>query len=304
MQDLRIDHFLQGQRGQSFIFNMGTCQKSTTDPDGRILWNPVGVRFRMMGNPACASRRWALEFNAFGVKIRLWHFARSRSRSRSRFFVRRGQPLFSQAGDGDLPMVWGDAVLPKVEALPGSQEQPALYDRYGFGRSREGHLYMTGHIVGTFIGMGEMGIVIRHQSIQEIFQIPPGGRIRIFHQNQAATGVAAEGGDLAGLQAGHPQGLPDIVCNFVSALARRSQGKGLLVDLHAAQSRAENHAAQLKKGGLPREPNGRRMRRPYSFFILQVVDFSITITITIKITMIFPSSFFLLSPLCPLRSLW
>ena len=107
---------------------------------------------------------------------------------------------------------------------------------------------MTRHVVGTFIGMGEMGIVIRHQSIQEILQIPPGGRVRIFHQNQAATGVAAEGGDLAGLQAGRPQRLQDKMGNFVSTLARRPQGKGLLVNLHAAQSRAEDLDAQLKKG--------------------------------------------------------
>ena len=34
------------------------------------MWNPVGVRFGVVGNPACATRRWALEFNAFGVKDR------------------------------------------------------------------------------------------------------------------------------------------------------------------------------------------------------------------------------------------
>ena len=33
MQDLRIDPFLHAQRGQAFIFDMGTCQKSTSDPD-------------------------------------------------------------------------------------------------------------------------------------------------------------------------------------------------------------------------------------------------------------------------------
>ncbi len=157
-------------------------------------------------------------------------------------------PLFPQAGNGDLPMVRGYPVLPKVEALPSSQEQPALQNRYGFRRSGQGHLYVTGHVIGTFIGMGKMGIIIRHQSIQEIFQIPPGGRIRIFHQDQAATGMATVSGNLAGLQAGCPQRIPDKMGNFVSAPARCSQGKGILVDLHAAQSRAENPAAQLKKG--------------------------------------------------------
>ena len=98
-----------------------------------------------------------------------------------------------------MPMVGGDAVLPEVKALPSSQEQSALQNRYGFRRSGQGHLYVTGHVVGTFIGMGEMGIIIRHQSIQEIFQIPPSGRVRIFHQDQAATGMATESGNLAGL---------------------------------------------------------------------------------------------------------
>ena len=30
------------------------------------LWNPVGVQIEIRA-PACATRRWALEFNAFGV---------------------------------------------------------------------------------------------------------------------------------------------------------------------------------------------------------------------------------------------
>ena len=31
---------------------------------GSIIWS--------ISNPACATRRWALEFNAFGVNARLW----------------------------------------------------------------------------------------------------------------------------------------------------------------------------------------------------------------------------------------
>ena len=48
---------------------------------------------------------------------------------------------------------------------------------------------MTGHVVGTFISMSKMGVVIRDETIEIIFQVPPCGWVCIFHKDEAAAGV-------------------------------------------------------------------------------------------------------------------
>lgn len=51
---------------------------------------------------------------------------------------------------------------------------------------------MAGHVVGTLISMSKIGVVIRDETIEIIFQVPPCGWVCIFHKDEAATGVATK----------------------------------------------------------------------------------------------------------------
>ena len=54
---------------------------------------------------------------------------------------------------------------------------------------------MARHIVGTFVGMGEVGGVVGHEPIHESFKVMASARVCIFHEHEAAAGVATEDGD-------------------------------------------------------------------------------------------------------------
>ncbi len=51
---------------------------------------------------------------------------------------------------------------------------------------------MAGHVVGTFVGMGEIRVFIRNETIEIALQVPPGGWVRILHKDQAAASVATK----------------------------------------------------------------------------------------------------------------
>ncbi len=53
---------------------------------------------------------------------------------------------------------------------------------------------MARHVVGPFVGMGEVGIVFRYESVEVVFEISSGRRIGIFHQYETAARVLAEHG--------------------------------------------------------------------------------------------------------------
>ena len=64
---LRFDH---DHDHDLFLSTLHSPLSTENGRSRRLMWNPVGVRFRVIRNPACATRRWALEFNAVGVKAR------------------------------------------------------------------------------------------------------------------------------------------------------------------------------------------------------------------------------------------
>ena len=51
---------------------------------------------------------------------------------------------------------------------------------------------VAGHMIGAFAGVGEPRGVLRDKALEESMQILPRGRVGIFHNDQAATGVPHE----------------------------------------------------------------------------------------------------------------
>jgi hypothetical protein len=48
---------------------------------------------------------------------------------------------------------------------------------------------MGRHIIRSLIGMDEMGIIIGDKIVHESLKVGTGSRVRIFHKDEAATGV-------------------------------------------------------------------------------------------------------------------
>ena len=86
------------------------------------------------------------------------------------------------------------AVLPKEDTLPGAKAEAAIHKGYDFCGTRERHFDMAGHIIGSFVGMGEMWVVFRNKTINEAFQVSARRRIGILHNHQTRAGMAAEHG--------------------------------------------------------------------------------------------------------------
>jgi hypothetical protein len=127
-------------------------------------------------------------------------------------------------------------VLPEETALPGPEEQLTLIEGNGLRGAGEGHFYVAGHVVGAFVDMLEMRIVLLDQPIEPIFEIAASRGVRVFHEDEAATGMATENGDRTGAQTGFLQDRLDETGYFDQAFAPCCEGKGLLVDLHRSRN--------------------------------------------------------------------
>ena len=53
-----------------FLFPLSSRRFAPLAPEAPVVEPRWGSIIRMIGNPACATRRWALESNAVGVKVR------------------------------------------------------------------------------------------------------------------------------------------------------------------------------------------------------------------------------------------
>ena len=114
------------------------------------------------------------------------------------------------------------AVLPEEDARPGAEAEAASDEGDDLGRAGERHLDVAGHVVGTFVGVCEVRIVFGHEAVDEAFQITARRRIRVFHDNETAAGVAAKDSHGALVEAGFEERFLD----HVGELRRRFTRSG------------------------------------------------------------------------------
>ena len=117
------------------------------------------------------------------------------------------------------------AVFPKINPLPGAEQQPAVRERHGFTGPRERHFDMTGHVVRTFQRMLEVWIVFRNQPIKPSLEIGARGRVSVFHDDQAAARVLAEDRRETLLLPATRKFLRYETGDFMQALAGRADGE-------------------------------------------------------------------------------
>ena len=85
-------------------------------------------------------------------------------------------------------------VFEQKNALPGSELHFTIDDRHSFTGARQDHADMRWHIITAFGIVREIIGVFRDQSVEEFFQVTPRGRVGIFHDDHAATGMLDKNG--------------------------------------------------------------------------------------------------------------
>ena len=80
-------------------------------------------------------------------------------------------------------------MFPEIDPLPCPESQPPLDDGDRKRRRSQRRLDVRRHVVRPFERVGEVGIVLRHMTIQPLFQIAPRRGIGVFLNRQARRGV-------------------------------------------------------------------------------------------------------------------
>lgn len=88
-------------------------------------------------------------------------------------------------------------MLEEKDTLPGAEGHFSVDDRDHFAGASKSHANVTGHVIGTFVGVSEPGSVFGHEAFEKFFEIMTGFGIGIFHDDKAGTGVRDKNGDRA-----------------------------------------------------------------------------------------------------------
>jgi len=97
--------------------------------------------------------------------------------------------LFANNSDEEFSPVGRATMFEEENALPGSELHLTINNRHGLAGARQDHADMRRHVVAAFGAMCKVICILRHQTVEEFFQITSRSRIGIFHDDQAATGM-------------------------------------------------------------------------------------------------------------------
>jgi len=97
--------------------------------------------------------------------------------------------LFSDKRDQNFSPVGRATMFEQKNALPGSELHLAIDNRHSFTGARQDHADMRWHVITAFGTVREIIRVFRDQPVEELFQVTPRGRVGIFHDDHAATGM-------------------------------------------------------------------------------------------------------------------
>ena len=117
-------------------------------------------------------------------------------------------------------------------ALPGSELHFSIDDRHGFAGARQYHADVRRHIIAALRIVREIIGGFRHEPIEKLFQVAARGRIGIFHDDNAATGVLNENSYRPRLYSRPVDFRLHFVGDFVKTLAVGSDFKLIVVDMH------------------------------------------------------------------------
>jgi hypothetical protein len=97
--------------------------------------------------------------------------------------------LFTNDREENFSPMRRATMFEQENALPGSELHFTIANRHSLAGARQDHANMRWHIIAAFGTVREIIGVFRRQPIEEFFQIAPCGRIGVFHDDNAATGM-------------------------------------------------------------------------------------------------------------------
>ena len=117
-------------------------------------------------------------------------------------------------------------------ALPCAELHFSIDDGHGFAGARQYHADVRRHVVATLGTVREVISGFRHEPVEKLFQVAARGRIGIFHDDDAATGVLNENSYRPRLYSRAVDFRLHFVGDFVKTLAVSSDFKLIVVDMH------------------------------------------------------------------------
>ncbi len=131
----------------------------------------------------------------------------------------------------DLSTMRADTVFEEVDALPGSQSEPAVYQRDRELHLGERRFEMSRHVIGAFRVM-PVRSGLRREAIEESLEVGAHGGVGVLLDEEGCRGVAAEDGEETGVHALLPHPLVDGGGALVEALAAGGDFEGVCCLLH------------------------------------------------------------------------
>src|SRR6266481_2480802 len=139
---------------------------------------------------------------------------------------------FADHGDENVPPVRGAAMFEQENALPCAELHFSIDYRHGFTGARQYHADMRWHIIAALRIVREIIGVFWHEALEKFFQVAARGRISIFHDDNAATGVLNEKSYCPRLHFRAVDLRLHFVGDFVKTLAVSLDFKLIVMDMH------------------------------------------------------------------------
>lgn len=123
-------------------------------------------------------------------------------------------------------------MLEQKDPLPSAELEIPARDRDRLARPGQDHSQMAGHVVGTFGGMHEIILILRHEALEERMQIRPRRAVGIFINDKTRARVLDKHRAQARCDAALMQHSGDLLRDLVGPLASGADGKRRSVRFH------------------------------------------------------------------------
>src|SRR5690348_4627929 len=172
----------------------------------------------------------------------------------------------TQHGYRDLALMRIQAVLPEINALPGTQQQFAAMHRYGEAHASEDRADVRRHVIGAFRIVFEQRVAIRHHAGEPALQVVAHAGIGIFAKQQRATGMRGENMRQAHLHVAAGRGIGHLRGDIAEAAAARVHDEAALRHMLGGQRTGHGYNIRLVQvwpWRLQRTRSCRRNSAPY-----------------------------------------
>ena len=138
-------------------------------------------------------------------------------------------------------------MLEEEYSLPSSEEHASGRDGNVLRRPGQGHAKVTRHVIGTLAGVLKPRRVFWDKAVEKFMKVPAGGRVCVFHDHEAATGVTDKHADDS---LGDPAGFEDIahpVRDLDRAFTTGFNPNGIVLDLERFHGRTCDPASWIAR---------------------------------------------------------